>query len=122
MRVQPPGGPTQLGTPGTFPKATGPGSATYNYARVYGLPEIEAGRALGTGKETGEVWDLLKNRQESLNRIQQMGGGFAENPRYGGLMTPQQSVGSGPRQSFTYKPEVPPSPDRKSTRLNSSHT
>jgi len=111
VRVQPPGGPTQLGTPGTYPKATGPGSATYNYGRVYGLPEIEAGRALGTGKETGEVWDLLSKRQEGLNRIQQMGGGFTENPRYGGLMTPQQSVGSGPRQSFTYKPDVPPSPE-----------
>lgn len=112
VRVNPQGGtPTPLGTPGTYPKATGPGSATYNYGRVYGLPEIEAGRALGTGKESGEVWDLLNKRQEGLNRIQQMGGGFTENPRYGGLMTPQPSVGSGPRQSFAFKPEVPPSPD-----------
>lgn len=112
VRVQPPGGlpSTQLGAPGTYPTATGPGSATFNYGRVYGLPEIEAGRALGTGKAEGEVWDLLNKRQESLNRIQQMGGGFAENPRYGGIMTPQQSVGSGPRASYVQQAPTPSAP------------
>ena len=112
VKVTPPApGPAQLGTPGTYPAATGPGSATYNYGRAYGLPEIEAGRALGTGKESGGVWDLMGKRQESLNRIQQMGGGFAENPRYSGLMTTDQGVGRGPRESFSMKAPVAPSPD-----------
>ena len=96
--------PQPLGVPGTYPTATGPGSATFNYGRAYGLPEIEAGRAMGTGKAPGEVWSMLENRQQGLNRIQQMGGGFTENPRFGGLMTPEQSVGSGPRSSFVQQP------------------
>ena len=103
--------PQQLGVPGTYPTATGPGSATFNYGRAFGLPEIEAGRALGTGKEAGGVWDLLENRQQSLGKIQQMGGGFTENPRFGGLMTPEQSVGRGPRASFVQQPAIPSSPD-----------
>lgn len=109
-------GPQQLGVPGTYPAATGPGSATFNYGRVYGLPEIEASRALGTGKESGEVWDLLNKRQQALGRIQQMGGGFAENPRFGGIMTPEQSVGRGPRSSFAQQPAIPPNPDLPSGR------
>lgn len=108
-----PGAPTQLGTPGTYPTATGPGSATFNYGRVYGLPEIEAGRALGTGKAEGEVWDLLNKRQQALTNIQQRfpGDTFIENPRYGGLMTPAPSAGGGPRASFVAQPpmrDVPP--------------
>jgi hypothetical protein len=104
---------TQLGTPGTYPTATGPGSATFNYGRVYGLPEIEAGRALGTGKAEGEVWDLLNKRQQALTNIQQRfpGDTFIENPRYGGLMTPAPSAGGGPRASYVAQPtmrDVPP--------------
>lgn len=106
-----PTGPRQLGLPGTYPAATGPGSATFNYARVYGLPEIEAGKALGTGKAEGEVWDLLQKRQEGLNRVQQqMGGGYAENPRYGGIMTPQPSAGAGPRATYVQQAPTPPAP------------
>jgi len=102
----PPRGPVQLGTPGTYPTATGPGSATFNYGRVFGLPEIEAGRALGTGKAEGEVWDLLNKRQKALTTIRQRfpSGNFEENPRFGGLMTEVQGVGSGPRQSFVSPP------------------
>jgi hypothetical protein len=89
--------------------ATGPGSATFNYGRVFGLPEIEAGRALGTGKAEGEVWDLLNKRQEALTTIQQRfpSDNFVENPRFGGIMTPAPSVGQGPRQSFV-APAAPP--------------
>lgn len=107
-----PGGPTQLGAPGTYPTATGPGSATFNYGRVYGLPEIEAGKALGTGKAEGEVWDLLNKRQQALTNIQQRfpGDTFIENPRYGGIMTPAPSVGGGPRQSFVNQPPAPAAP------------
>ena len=103
---RPPAGPTQLGTPGTFPKATGPGSATFNYARSYGLPEIEAGRTLTTGKEAGGVWDLLGKRQEALTGIQQRfpTETFVENPRFGGIMTPGQGAGAGPRASYVQQP------------------
>lgn len=107
-----PGGPTQLGAPGTYPTATGPGSATFNYGRVYGLPEIEAGKALGTGKAEGEVWDLLNKRQQALTNIQQRfpGDTFIENPRYGGIMTPAPSAGAGPRQSFVSQSPTPAAP------------
>lgn len=108
----PPRGPVQLGTPGTYPTATGPGSATFNYGRVFGLPEIEAGRALGTGKAEGEVWDLLNKRQEALTTIQQRfpSDNFVENPRFGGIMTPAPSVGQGPRQSFVAPAAQPGQP------------
>lgn len=105
-----PSGPRQLGAPGTYPTASGPGSAVFNYGRVYGLPEIEAGKALGTGKAEGEVWDLLQKRQEGLQRVQQMGGGFAENPRYGGIMTPQPTAGAGPRAAYVQQAPTPPAP------------
>lgn len=103
--------PTQMGVPGTYPMATGPGSATANYARAFGLPEIEAGRALGMGSGQGETWDLIQKRQQALNRIEQMGGGFRENPRYGGLMTPAPSAGRGPTFSFAAAEPVAPSPE-----------
>jgi hypothetical protein len=62
-------------------------------------------------KKPGGVHDLTTQRREALNRIQSMGGGYVENPRYGGIMTPEQSVGSGPRASFVQQPAVPPAPD-----------
>ena len=103
---RPAAGPTQLGAPGTFPRATGPGQATYNYARSYGLPEIEAGRALSTTKEPGGVWDLLGKRQEALTNIQQRfpTETYVENPRFGGIMTPDQGPGAGPRASYVQQP------------------
>jgi hypothetical protein len=104
VRIQQPTGPLQLGTPGTYPTATGPGSGTFNYARKAGLTEIEAAKALDQTKQAGGAHDLLTQRREALNKIKQMGGGFVENPLYGGLMTPEQSVGSGPRASYTSTP------------------
>jgi len=47
---------------------------------------------------------LLTQRREALNKIAQMGGGFVENPVYGGLMTPDQGAGRGPRASYTSTP------------------
>lgn len=104
-RAAPPA-PGQATTPGGFPRATGPGSATFNYARSYGLPEIEAGRALTTTKDPGGVWDLLGKRQEALTNIQQRfpTETFVENPRFGGLMTPDQGTGAGPRASYVQQP------------------
>lgn len=97
----PPGSP-----PGVYPRATGPGSATANYGRVFGLPEIEAQRALGLGKQEGEVWDLMERRREALQQIQQRfpTERYVENPRFGGIMTPDQGAGAGPRERLVQAP------------------
>ena len=81
----------------------------FNYARVEGLPEIEAAKALGMGKGEGEVYDLLNKRRQGLNTIQQRfpSESYVENPRFGGIMTPAAGVGGGPRQSFV-QPTAPP--------------
>lgn len=105
----PPGTP-----PGMYPPATGPGSATANYGRVFGLPEIEAQRALGLGKQQGEVWDLMERRRAALQDIQQRfpTERYVENPRFGGIMTPDPGAGGGPRAQYV-QPEpsaVQPTP------------
>jgi hypothetical protein len=87
------------------------GSGVFNYGKAFDLTDIEAGRALDMTKNPGGVHDLTTQRREALNRIQSMGGGYVENPRYGGIMTPERSVGSGPRASFVQQPAVPPAPD-----------
>jgi hypothetical protein len=87
------------------------GSATANYGKAFGLTDIEANRALDMTKNPGGVHDLSTQRAQALQKIQQMGGGFVENPNYGGLMTAEQSAGRGPRESFVQKPAVSPSPD-----------
>jgi hypothetical protein len=76
----------------------GPGA--YNYGKAFGLTDIEAGRATDMTKNPGGANDLINQRTQALQKIQQMGGGFVENPNYGGIMTPQQGAGSGPRASF----------------------
>lgn len=103
----PPAGPG-VSAATLYPEATGPGSATFNYGRKFNLPEIEAAKALGTGKLEGEVWDLLEKRRQALTNIQQRfpTESYVENPRYGGIMTPDQGAGRGPRASFaTATPE-----------------
>ena len=89
-------------------KATGRGSAVFNYGTKYGLGDIEAGRALSTKKEKGGVWDLLAKRQDSINRINELfpSGNFVENQQYGGLMTPE---GKPPKASFKVQGPTPPS-------------
>lgn len=88
----------------------GPGA--YNYGKAFGLTDIEAGRATDMSKQPGGASDLIAKRSEALQKIQQMGGGYAENPRYGGIMTPQQTAGGGPRASFVQAPggltQLPP--------------
>lgn len=100
----PVGGPasplTQMGGPGA-----------YNYGKAFGLTDIEAGRATDMSKQPGGASDLIAKRTEALQKIQNMGGGFVENPNYGGIMTPDKGVGSGPRASFTQQSAIPPSPD-----------
>jgi hypothetical protein len=89
------------------------GTMPYNYAKAAGLTDIEAGRALDMTKQTGGVHDLTTQRREGMQRIQQLfpTERYVENPRFGGLMTPDMSVGSGPRQSFAVQGpirDVPP--------------
>jgi hypothetical protein len=85
------------------------GTMPYNYAKAAGLTDIEAGRALDMTKQTGGVHDLTSQRREGLNKIQNMfpGEKYVENPRYGGLLTPDQGVGGGPRQSFKVQGALP---------------
>jgi hypothetical protein len=92
--------------------ATGRGSGVFNYGTKFGLNEIEAGRALDMTANEGGVHDLTTQRREAINRINQIAPNqFVENPRFGGLMTPTNVGGGGPRESFRIIPEVPPSPE-----------
>lgn len=105
LRQPPVGGPAaplqQMGGPGSF-----------NYGKAFGLTDIEAGRALDMTKQAGGVHDLTTQRREGLGRVQSLfPNQFVENPRYGGIMTPDQGAGRGPRQTFTYTPTIAPSPD-----------
>jgi hypothetical protein len=83
------------------------GSATANYGKAFGLTDIEANRALDMTKNPGGANDLINQRRQAMQKIQQMGGGYVENPNYGGIMTPERSVGSGPRASFVQTPGAP---------------
>jgi hypothetical protein len=100
----PDGGRMAPGQTGTMP---------YNYGKAAGLTDIEAGRALDMTKQTGGVHDLTTQRREGMNRVQSLfpGERFVENPRYGGLLTLDQGVGGGPRESFSMRPPVAPTPD-----------
>jgi len=104
-----PAGPVG-GPAGPLTQMGGPGA--YNYGKAFGLTDIEAGRATDMSKQPGGASDLIAKRSEGLQKIQQMGGGFTENPRYGGIMTPQPSAGGGPRASFVQSPggltQLPP--------------
>jgi hypothetical protein len=82
------------------------GNMQYNYGKSAGLTDIEAGRALDMTKNEGGVHDLSTKRREGLNKVGEIAPGFRENPQFGGLMT-DQSVGSGPRQSFVQQAPTP---------------
>lgn len=89
------------------------GTMPYNYAKAAGLTDIEAARALDMTKQEGGAHDLSTKRRIALNQIKQNfpGERFVENPRFGGIMTPTQGGGGGPRQSFVIRPSVAPSPE-----------
>lgn len=116
----PVGGPAsplqQMGGPAA------PGAMTRNYGTAAGLTEIEAGRALDNTKKAGGVHDLLSQRREAMNKIQSMGGGYVENPRFGGIMTPDQGGGGGPRATYVQNPtgglsQLPPTQTIPNTPL-----
>jgi hypothetical protein len=114
----------QPGTPaaGGLPTPMGPADAgrmakgqtgviPYNTAKALGLTDIEAGQALSNTKQEGGAWDLAEKRREAMRNVQRMGGNnYVENPRFGGLLTPDQGVGGGPRASYVYQgpSELPP--------------
>jgi hypothetical protein len=74
----------------------------YNYGKAAQLTDIEAQRALDMTKQAGGVHDLTTKRREALNLLSERfpSDRFIENPRYGGLMTPEPSVGGGPRAQY----------------------
>lgn len=80
------------------------GSGTFNYGKAFGLTDIEAARSTDMSKNPGGANDLIKKRTEALQRIQQMGGGYVENPNYGGIMTPERGGGGVPRANFVQGP------------------
>lgn len=74
------------------------GTGTQNYAKAFGLGDIEAGRALDMTKQPGGVHDLTTQRRTGLQRVNELfPNQFREDPRFGGLMTPTERPGPGPR-------------------------
>lgn len=74
------------------------GTGTQNYARAFGLGDIEAGRAIDMTKQPGGVHDLASQRRTGLQRVNELfPNQFREDPRFGGLMTPEERPGAGPR-------------------------
>lgn len=95
--------PIPMGTADAGRMAPGQtGTMPYNYAKAAGLTDIEAARALDMTKQPGGVHDLSTIRREGTQRVRELfpGETYRENPRFGGIMTPDQSVGGGPRGSF----------------------
>lgn len=89
------------------------GAQVYNTAKSIGLTDIEAARALDATKQEGGAHDLLRKRREATLDIRQRfpSETYVENPRFGGLLTLDQGVGGGPRQSFAVQGpvrDVPP--------------
>jgi hypothetical protein len=86
------------------------GAGVYNYAKDAGLTDIEAARALDMTKNEGGAHDLSTQRREGLNRVNRIAPNqFVENPAYGGIMTPDQGGGGGPRASFKVQGALPTS-------------
>lgn len=103
-QVQPPQRPmafTPQAPSGGLPEPAG-GRGTFNYGKAFGLTDIEAGRAVDMTKQAGGAHDLMSQRREALQKLGQMfpGEQYIENPRYGGLMTPEQRPGLGPRAPY----------------------
>lgn len=115
--VAPPVPPTPPtgGPPGGAPlRPPAGGSAVQNYGKAFGLTDIEAQRATDMTKQSGGVHDLTTQRRQALNMLQERfpSDRFIENPRYGGLMTPEPSVGGGPRAQYVQPQGAPQSPLR----------
>lgn len=116
--MAPPGGtptPPTGGQPGGAPmRPPAGGSAVQNYGKAFGLTDIEAQRATDMSKQPGGVHDLTTQRRQALNMLQERfpSDRFIENPRFGGLMTPEPSVGGGPRAQYVQPQGAPQAPMR----------
>jgi len=77
------------------------GSGSANWAKKFGLQEIEANRATAMGNAPGSADELIKARAAALERLQGLAParGMVEDPTRGGVMVPQQNVYTGPRGS-----------------------
>jgi hypothetical protein len=76
------------------------GTGVENYAKAFGLGDIEAGRAADMTKQAGGVHDLTTQRRAGLQKINELfPNQFREDPRFGGLMTPEERPGPGPRSA-----------------------
>lgn len=76
------------------------GTGVENYAKAFGLGDIEAGRAMDMTKQAGGVHDLTTKRAAGLQKINELfPNQFREDPRFGGLMTPEERPGPGPRSA-----------------------
>jgi hypothetical protein len=61
------------------------GTGTQNYAKAFGLGDIEAGRAVDMTKQAGGVHDLTTKRAAGLQKINELfPNQFREDPRFGG--------------------------------------
>jgi hypothetical protein len=81
------------------------------------LGEIEAQRALDMTKQEGGVHDLTTRRREALQEIRSRfpSETYVENPRYGGLMTPDYESFGGPRAPGAPRPApIPTAPIKPS--------
>lgn len=88
------------GSPASGGRAQVPmgGTAVQNYGKAFGLGDIEASRATDMTKQPGGVHDLTTQRRQGLQRVEELfPNQFREDPRFGGLMTPEQRPGPGPR-------------------------
>ena len=92
-------------------RATGSGSAVFNYGKAFGLSDIEAAKALDMTKQAGGAHDLATQRRLALNRIQNLFPTEMYTERPSGIMVPEQGAGRGPRASYSYQQPVAPSPE-----------
>lgn len=112
--IAPPGGAPGMPPGGAPLRPAAGGSAVQNYGKAFGLTDIEAQRAIDMTKQAGGVHDLTTQRRQALNLLQERfpSDRFIENPRYGGLMTPEPSVGGGPRAQYVQPQGAPAAPLR----------
>lgn len=97
----PPGGPVggPVGGPASPMRPPLGGTGTQNYAKAFGLTDIEAGRAVDMSTQPGGAQNMMRQRSEALQKIRGMfpGESYIENPRYGGIMTPDSGARPAPR-------------------------
>jgi hypothetical protein len=97
---------------GGLPPPTGPaaidpagGRGTYNWAKAFGAEDLEATKA----RNMAEAWQMKKQADVALQKIQGLAPEFKGVPERGGLMLPEYS-GSGPRGASRASLPAPAAP------------